>query len=102
MHTFLYIQVAVGSYEWLSVLSFFLRYTYIYWHMCICDHAYTMCVCGGVLTGTREGLGFPGARVPGGCELPDGCWELSLDSHFAAPVNINVNISAFPFYSSLP
>lgn len=47
MHTFLYIQVAVGSYEWLSVLSFFLRYTYIYLHMCICDHAYTMCVCGG-------------------------------------------------------
>lgn len=46
MHTFLYIQVAVGSYEWLSVLSFF-KGTLIFICTCVFVIMPTPCVCGG-------------------------------------------------------
>lgn len=47
-------------------------------YVCTCLHLYVcvLCVCL-VATETRRGCQTLGTVVLGGCELPDGCWELN-------------------------
>lgn len=91
VHIFFFIQVAVGSDKWLSV---FLRLIYICMCAFVSMSAPRVCVEEGVAYTGQRGLGFPGAGVLGGCELPDRCWELSSGPH-------KYEIIPLSFYSAL-